>query len=73
MCAPIEIPGTLSVITRLTTIKITSWFRTWSTPRRCASVNAAPISPKIAPDAPAVWLSGETMNTPNDPASSPVK
>ena len=44
-----------------------------SIPRARSSTNAAPMSPKTAPDAPTVCASGVTSSAPNDPASSDVK
>ncbi len=56
MCACQEIPPTVKVKTRLRPIHIMiacSWPRTFS-----ATTASAPISPKIAPEAPRLWLCG---------------
>ena len=42
-------------------------------PRLRMTTTAAPINPKIAPEAPTVSASGSTSSAPNDPASSETK
>ncbi len=42
-------------------------------PRRCSSTAAAPIRPKIAPEAPTVGVFGSNSSAPNAPPSSAVK
>ena len=44
-----------------------------SMPRRRSSMNAAPISPKTAPDAPSDGACGLAISAPNEPASSETK
>ena len=44
-----------------------------SMPRARCITNAAPISPKTAPDAPTVTAFGDSSSAPNEPASSDVK
>ena len=70
MCPPQEMSGTLKLMIRLSTIspptplwKIGIW-------RARISTAAAPIRPKIAPEAPTVGTWGDTSRAPNEPHSS---
>ena len=44
-----------------------------SIPRARITITPAPISPKIAPEAPTVSASGVTTRAPNEPASIDTK
>ena len=44
-----------------------------SMPRARCITNAAPISPKTAPDAPTVTALGDNSSAPNEPASSEAR
>ena len=73
MCPPIEMFGTLNVITRFSTIQMPSPLSMMLMPRLRITTAVAPISPKIAPEAPTVGASGSSSSAPNEPASSDTK
>ena len=72
MWPPIDIPGTANVIRRFRPIQMPSPLSMIPMPRLRITRAAAPISPKIAPDAPTVRPS-VAMSAPNDPASRDTK
>ncbi len=73
MWPPIEMFGTVKVITRFSTIQIPSPLSIRLRPRLRANTAAAAISPKIAPEAPTVRPSGSSSSAPNEPHSSDTK
>ena len=73
MCPPIEMFGIVNVISRFRPIQIPRPLSIRFSPRLRATTAAAPISPKTAPEAPTVRLSGESSSAPNDPHRSDTK
>ena len=73
MWPPIEMPGTANENTRLMPIHSGSPLCIGSMPRLRITITPAPISPKIAPDAPTVKVSGVSSSAPNDPDRSETK
>ena len=70
---PIEIPLKANEITRLKMISGPMPLAHTSIPRARPIMNAAPKSPKIAPEAPAVSALGVTSSAPNEPHSIEAK
>jgi hypothetical protein len=67
------IPPTPSVMKRFKITKMPIWPAICSSPRCRATMNAADIRPKTAPDAPTVNESGVRSSAPNEPARSETK
>ena len=70
MCPPQEIPGIEKLMIRLSTISPPTPLWKSGIWRARISTAAAPISPKIAPEAPTVRACGETSRAPKEPHSS---
>ena len=70
MCPPQEMPGIVKLMTRLRRISVPTPLCMSGILRARISTAAAPITPKIAPEAPTVRLWGETSSAPNEPVSS---
>ena len=66
-------PGIANVNARLIPSQSPSPLSMIAIPRLRSTTTAAPISPKIAPEAPTVRASGSMSSAPNDPASSETK
>ena len=73
MWPPTEIPGMPNVIRRLMTMRPPMDPPRRLIPRWRSKTNNAPMSPKIAPDAPTVGECGVTRSAPKLPASADTK
>src|SRR5207247_785955 len=72
-CPPIEMFGTEKVISRFSPIHSPRPLSISEIPRRRRVTAAAPISPKIAPEAPTVGALGSSSRAPKDPARSETR
>ena len=72
MCAPMEMLASVKLRIRLITISPPMPDCWMLSPRARSSTTAAPISPKIAPEAPRLAAS-VANTTPKEPTSSEVK
>ena len=73
MWPPIEMFGIVKVISRFRPIHSPRPLSIGLIPRLRMTTTAAPIRPKIAPDAPTVGAVGSSSSAPNEPASSETK
>jgi hypothetical protein len=73
MWPPIEMFGIVKVISRLSPSHSPRPLSIGSMPRWRMTTRAAPISPKIAPEAPTVGADGSSSRAPKEPASSDTK
>ena len=73
MWPPIEMPETVKVISRLSPIQRPRPLSIGLMPRLRMTITAAPIRPKMPPEAPTVSEFGSTTSAPNEPASSETK
>ena len=65
--------GIVNVISRLSPIQRPSPLSIGLIPRLRMTMNAAPISPNTAPEAPTVGDVGSSRSAPNEPARSDAK